>query len=696
MSQFSNLNNEMETGNHIKNMVSPQSQKNTRSFFNKVFPVLFLLYTANAEFSQAFSVNKNTATYETMMTSAITPPDNDLCSNATNLSFDSTVRGTLAGSTRTSSITYSEGSDKNDVFYKFTAIVDGDYTITFTKFKNSDDIDLHLYSSCGVATTSFPKLTGNGSTETITYYNLTAGTTFIVRIVDWSGTGGDFSINVRYTSPPAYPEKDYIRESKHFIFDIPITYLSGYITPANLQRWLSHLDAVYDGYAKLVGSVPCNGQKLSIIEASGTMYGWAWVYGGQPYINWNPNCITSELNRIDKFDDWSFGILHEMGHLFDKNSEPNWVFQPEITANLKVVYALDAIPGCKYDLGGKYSYTLQDAYDYFYNWTVQDDGDDDRFGDKITAAFINVARKYGWGVFTQAFKSYSDNSYPNASSMCGGAGKYNELVDRLQYFSGSKDIRSECFNTNNWLATIEKHYPTTPITTWQIGNPNSANVTAKFDNGTLSISGNGAMQDCYYNNSTLPWFCVKDKITNVVINNGITTIGNYVFLDCIAMSSITIPSTVSSIGQGVFTDNPSLTDIKVNWTAPISISDNVLSWGVSIPKIKLHVPVGTKSLYAAAPVWKNFIILEDATKINPIKADNIGLYSNPVKNELIIETSKLSSENEKVQIINFSGRVVITSQFSLSASQLKINVSHLPSGVYILRAGSYTSKFVKE
>jgi len=339
---------------------------------------------------------------------------------------------------------------------------------------------------------------------------------------------------------------DFIRESEHFIFEIPYSYLPTQISPANLQRWLSHLDAAYESYAELTGLTPCGGQKIKIVEASGTMYGWAWVYGGHPYIYWNPECISSELKSIDEFDNWSFGILHEIGHLFDKDSEPNWVFHGEVTANLKVVYAIDVLLDCHYNMGG-YRYSLQDMYDYFYNWSIQDDGDDDRYTDKITLAFINVARRYGWSVFTQAFKSYSDDSYPYAGSNC-GAEKYNEFVDRLEYFSGSADIRNECFNVGNWLETIERHYPLESFTTWQIGYSNPEDVIATFENGTLTISGHGAMQ----NFDSMPWDCLKDDIIYVVINEGVTTIGNYAFNGCPNLTSVTIGNSVQTIGEFAF------------------------------------------------------------------------------------------------------------------------------------------------
>ena len=49
-------------------------------------------------------------------------------------------------------------------------------------------------------------------------------------------------------------------------------------------------------------------------------------------------------------------------------------------------------------------------------------------------------------------------------------------------------------------------------------------LTWKFENGVLTISGEGDMY-----NYSFPWDALKDEITSVVIENGVTSIGNYAF-----------------------------------------------------------------------------------------------------------------------------------------------------------------------
>ena len=76
------------------------------------------------------------------------------------------------------------------------------------------------------------------------------------------------------------------------------------------------------------------------------------------------------------------------------------------------------------------------------------------------------------------------------------------------------------------------------------------NVTWSFDSetGTLTISGTGDMAD-YYDNSP---FKYKYEIDNVIIENGVTSIGKSVFSDCINIESVTIGKDVTTIEDEAF------------------------------------------------------------------------------------------------------------------------------------------------
>ena len=82
------------------------------------------------------------------------------------------------------------------------------------------------------------------------------------------------------------------------------------------------------------------------------------------------------------------------------------------------------------------------------------------------------------------------------------------------------------------------------------------------DDGTLTISGTGKMKDYSYS-STAPWYSLHSRVKSVVINNGVTSIGDYSFDGCTSLTSITIPDSVTSIGDWTFSDCTSLTSITI-------------------------------------------------------------------------------------------------------------------------------------
>ena len=79
--------------------------------------------------------------------------------------------------------------------------------------------------------------------------------------------------------------------------------------------------------------------------------------------------------------------------------------------------------------------------------------------------------------------------------------------------------------------------------------------------GTLTVSGTGAMKD--YNYKGAPWHQSRDSIQAVVVENGVTVIGEYAFESCSSLTSITIPESVTTIGRSAFEDCSSLSSITI-------------------------------------------------------------------------------------------------------------------------------------
>ena len=92
---------------------------------------------------------------------------------------------------------------------------------------------------------------------------------------------------------------------------------------------------------------------------------------------------------------------------------------------------------------------------------------------------------------------------------------------------------------------------------------NEGNLTWKLDaDGTLTISGTGAMKNYDYNDNPSPVYN-NSNVKKVVIEDGVTSIGNSAFNECISLTSITIPDSVTSIGTYAFSGCRSLTSITI-------------------------------------------------------------------------------------------------------------------------------------
>ena len=75
-----------------------------------------------------------------------------------------------------------------------------------------------------------------------------------------------------------------------------------------------------------------------------------------------------------------------------------------------------------------------------------------------------------------------------------------------------------------------------------------------FDNVTkiLTITGTGAMWNYEMNTNKAPWDKFKPEILSIVLSEGITTVGDFAFYNCISAQSVAIPTTLTSIGTYSF------------------------------------------------------------------------------------------------------------------------------------------------
>lgn len=190
------------------------------------------------------------------------------------------------------------------------------------------------------------------------------------------------------------------------------------------------------------------------------------------------------------------------------------------------------------------------------------------------------------------------------------------------------------------------------------------NVTWSLDcDGLLIVSGTGAMENYTKDNHLAPWSVRANTVKTIIIGEGVTTIGDYAFKDCISATSLTIANSVVSIGRNAFAQCRNLTEVTIpgavtnigqyafsgcyRITTLSILSSKINSLPIAafgscdglesilcaatipptchaetfkditiekINAIKLYVPGNSKDLYKQAPVWQDFDVQASAKK----------------------------------------------------------------------------------
>lgn len=112
------------------------------------------------------------------------------------------------------------------------------------------------------------------------------------------------------------------------------------------------------------------------------------------------------------------------------------------------------------------------------------------------------------------------------------------------------------------------------------------------ETGTLTISGTGDMND--YNSKKLlpPWSDYRDSIENVIVENGVTSIGKYSFYNCEKVKSVSLPKTISKMGECSFYKCTGLKSVEIPNTIT-SIENYLFFECSSLPSITIPDSVKT-------------------------------------------------------------------------------------------------------
>ena len=128
--------------------------------------------------------------------------------------------------------------------------------------------------------------------------------------------------------------------------------------------------------------------------------------------------------------------------------------------------------------------------------------------------------------------------------------------------------------------------------------PDCQNITSVIIPSGVTSIGDGAFEDC-------------SSLTSITIPDSVTSIGELAFYGCSSLTSITIPSRIASIDWSAFNSCRSLSSVTCLATTPPTLGTYAFYNNASGRKI--YVPSESVNAYKAATNWSDY-----ASDIEPI------------------------------------------------------------------------------
>ena len=163
------------------------------------------------------------------------------------------------------------------------------------------------------------------------------------------------------------------------------------------------------------------------------------------------------------------------------------------------------------------------------------------------------------GVFMNC-SSLKSISIPRSMSSIGSYSFYNCVSLADVHYAGSiaqwGTLLIEDFNEALINANIQCDAPT-------IGGTCGEKLFWTLSDGVLTISGSGDMWDYSLDGEDTPWHSYRDAITSVVMEKGVTRVGDHAFQWCVKLEDVTLPDSIISIGFFAFGECDSLRSFTI-------------------------------------------------------------------------------------------------------------------------------------
>ncbi len=144
---------------------------------------------------------------------------------------------------------------------------------------------------------------------------------------------------------------------------------------------------------------------------------------------------------------------------------------------------------------------------------------------------------------------------------------------------------SSSYVPTNYLSLASKHYNSSLPGGESVMSGLFGDAEWRLSNGVLTIfpaGSSAALPD-----TTPPWRDVRDQVTSLVIESGITAIGEFNFSGMTKLTKVSLPATLTSIGNNAFFGASALTEITIP-KAVTSIGDDVFYEADSLKTITVE------------------------------------------------------------------------------------------------------------
>ena len=200
-----------------------------------------------------------------------------------------------------------------------------------------------------------------------------------------------------------------------------------------------------------------------------------------------------------------------------------------------------------------------------------------------------------------------------------------------------------------------------------------------LEDSVLIITGTGPMCDYNIIANRVPWFDFIPLIKRVVIEDGITTIGNHAFYDCNALTSINLGNSITTIGNHAFYDCEGLKTLTLpagldsigNSTFSFCVNlDTVTSLNpvppalhqrtfaaVNLNNVLLYVPQTAVNTYKNTAIWQDFNIY---TYVTGISLNEHALHMRPNRDTTLTVTVSPSNASSKNTVWSSSNPALAT------------------------------------